>query len=145
MVSANHPSRKWPLARNQNPVSRRANGCNIYYTIERFERNFYSYSSLPSLCHTHFRCFHKFIFSRSWLALNYTLLHSKKLGFLRVCCCLLFASSSVRFILAAGLAKEVTLCFCVWLSSSDKTVKVWDAGSRQCVQTFYQHSDQVLI
>lgn len=28
-------------------------------------------------------------------------------------------------------------------SSSDKTVKVWDAGSRQCVQTFYEHNDQV--
>ena len=29
------------------------------------------------------------------------------------------------------------------LSSSDKSVKVWDASSRQCVQTFYEHSDQV--
>ena len=35
------------------------------------------------------------------------------------------------------------LFLCFLLSSSDKTVKVWDAGSRQCVQTFYQHSDQV--
>lgn len=28
-------------------------------------------------------------------------------------------------------------------SSSDKTVKIWDAGSRQCVHTFYDHTDQV--
>ena len=30
-------------------------------------------------------------------------------------------------------------------SSSDKTVKVWDAGSRQCIQTFYEHNDQVMV
>lgn len=30
-------------------------------------------------------------------------------------------------------------------SSSDKTVKIWNAGSRQCVHTFYDHSDQVSI
>ncbi len=28
-------------------------------------------------------------------------------------------------------------------SSSDKTVKVWDASTRQCVHTFKDHSDQV--
>ena len=33
--------------------------------------------------------------------------------------------------------------FSLFSSSSDKTVKVWDAGSRQCVQTFYEHNDQV--
>ena len=27
--------------------------------------------------------------------------------------------------------------------SSDKSVKIWDAGSRQCVHTFYEHMDQV--
>lgn len=30
-------------------------------------------------------------------------------------------------------------------SSSDKTVKIWNAGSRQCVHTFYDHSDQVSV
>ena len=30
-----------------------------------------------------------------------------------------------------------------FFSSSDKSVKVWDAGSRQCVHTFYEHKDQV--
>ncbi len=30
-------------------------------------------------------------------------------------------------------------------SSSDKMVKVWDAGTRQCVHTFYDHLDQVVI
>lgn len=29
-------------------------------------------------------------------------------------------------------------------SSSDKSVKIWDAGSRQCVHTFYEHKDQVI-
>jgi len=28
-------------------------------------------------------------------------------------------------------------------ASSDKSVKVWDAGSRQCLHTFYEHKDQV--
>ena len=28
-------------------------------------------------------------------------------------------------------------------SSSDRKVKVWDAGSRRCVHTFSEHSDQV--
>ena len=30
-------------------------------------------------------------------------------------------------------------------SSSDKTVKIWDTGSRQCIHTFYDHNDQVQI
>lgn len=29
--------------------------------------------------------------------------------------------------------------------SSDKTVKVWDVASKQCVHTFTEHSDQVII
>lgn len=29
------------------------------------------------------------------------------------------------------------------LSSSDKSVKVWDAGSRACINTFFDHQDQV--
>ncbi|XP_026504231.1 WD repeat-containing protein 61 [Terrapene carolina triunguis] len=28
-------------------------------------------------------------------------------------------------------------------SSSDKSVKVWDAGTRTCVHTFFDHQDQV--
>ena len=28
-------------------------------------------------------------------------------------------------------------------SSIDKTVKLWAAGARQCVETFYEHNDQV--
>lgn len=28
-------------------------------------------------------------------------------------------------------------------SSSDKSVKVWDAGSRACINTFFDHQDQV--
>ena len=41
------------------------------------------------------------------------------------------------------------VCGCyLWLlhslhSSSDNAVKVWDAGTRQCVHTFYEHTDQV--
>jgi len=31
----------------------------------------------------------------------------------------------------------------LFASSSDKTVKVWDATSRQCIQTFNDHIDQV--
>lgn len=30
-------------------------------------------------------------------------------------------------------------------SSSDKSVKVWDASSRMCVNTFFDHQDQVNI
>ena len=32
---------------------------------------------------------------------------------------------------------------CYRYRSSDKAVKIWDAGSRQCVHTFYEHLDQV--
>lgn len=28
-------------------------------------------------------------------------------------------------------------------SSSDKSVKVWDVGTRTCVHTFFDHQDQV--
>ena len=36
--------------------------------------------------------------------------------------------------------------FCrVRCSSSDKTVKVWDAATRQCVHTFHDHLDQVCL
>lgn len=28
-------------------------------------------------------------------------------------------------------------------SSSDKSVKVWDASSRACINTFFDHQDQV--
>lgn len=28
-------------------------------------------------------------------------------------------------------------------SSSDHTVKIWELAQRQCVHTFYEHSDQV--
>ena len=31
----------------------------------------------------------------------------------------------------------------VCVSSSDKTVKVWDSTSRQCIHTFHDHLDQV--
>lgn len=30
-------------------------------------------------------------------------------------------------------------------SSSDKSVKVWDAGTRTCVHTFFDHQDQVWL
>jgi len=33
-------------------------------------------------------------------------------------------------------------CVCV-CRSSDKTVKVWNASTRQCAHTFKDHSDQV--
>ena len=42
-----------------------------------------------------------------------------------------------------ALQKVWLISFPFFSSSSDKTVKVWDAGSRQCVQTFYEHNDQV--
>ena len=29
------------------------------------------------------------------------------------------------------------------ISSSDKTVRVWDASTRQCTHTFKDHTDQV--
>jgi len=38
---------------------------------------------------------------------------------------------------------QIYLQVCVTFSSSDKTVKIWDAGTRQCVHTFYDHTDQV--
>lgn len=30
-------------------------------------------------------------------------------------------------------------------SSSDKSVKVWDASSRACINTFFDHQDQVPV
>lgn len=35
--------------------------------------------------------------------------------------------------------------YCSSCSSSDKSVKVWDAGTRTCVHTFFDHQDQVWL
>lgn len=37
----------------------------------------------------------------------------------------------------------LTLMFPFLNSSSDKSVKVWDVGTRTCVHTFFDHQDQV--
>lgn len=37
------------------------------------------------------------------------------------------------------------LKYLVLYRSSDKSVKIWDAGTRQCIHTFYEHTDQVAV
>jgi len=43
--------------------------------------------------------------------------------------------------------RRITQCshpnICFWNSSSDKSVKVWDVGTRTCIHTFFDHQDQV--
>ena len=40
------------------------------------------------------------------------------------------------------LLTHFTVVYCIY-SSSDKTVKVWEASSRECLHTAKDHTDQV--